>query len=148
MSYQEKRAIVSILSSLLIFGCYSFYVFQINQEESLSRINEPGFWGSFILILIPVSIVAKIIIYILFLIINKIATNESAPSFEDERDKLIELKATRNSHYVFAIGFLLAMVTQVIDMPLYSMFIILISSGLVTEIIDEISKFYLYRRGF
>ncbi len=148
MTYQEKRAIVSIITSILIFAGYSFYVFQLNQEESFSRINELSFWGAFILILIPVSIVARIIVYILFSIIYHVATREQLPSKSDERDKLIELKASRRSHIVFGIAFLLAMVTQVMDMPPYAMFVVMVVGGLLSEIVDHVSQFYFYRRGF
>ena len=94
------------------------------------------------------SIVAKIIIYILFSIVNMIATREEEPSITDERDKLIELKATRNSLYVFGAGFLVAMGSLVMEMPPSAMFIILICAGIVSEMISDLSQFYFYRRGF
>jgi hypothetical protein len=43
-------------------------------------------------------------------------TNEDMPTTDDERDKLIELKSTRISHWIFTIGFMLAMGSQAIDM--------------------------------
>jgi hypothetical protein len=146
MSYQEKKNIVSLISTLLIFGIYCSYVFQMYQEGSIDS-TSLHFWGSVILILIPVSIVAKIIISIVFNIINRMLTNEKEPSFSDELDKLIGLKATRNSHYVFVIGFLLAMGSMVIDKPPSVMFITLIFSGLVSEMVGGITQLYLYRRG-
>lgn len=147
MSFQEKKNIVSLITTLLIFSLYSMYVFQKYQEGSFHTSNAFSFWGAFILILIPVSILAKIIIHIVFSIINTIATNEKEPRITDELDQLIELKSTRNSHYVFIIGFLLAMIPLVMDQPPYVMFIILISSGLLSEVIGVITQLYLYRRG-
>jgi hypothetical protein len=146
MSYQEKKNIVSLISTLLIFGIYCWYVFQMYQE---GRIDSTSFrfWGAVILILIPVSIVAKIIISIVFNIINRITTNEKEPSFSDELDKIIGLRATRNSHYVFVIGFLLAMGSLVIDMSPSVMFITLIFSGFMSEMVGGITQLYLYRRG-
>jgi len=148
MSYQEKRAIMSLISTILITALYSVYMAQRYPEGSSYSAEVFRFWGAFFLILIPVSIVAKIIIYILFSIINAITTREVEPSFSDERDKLIDLKATRNSFYAFIFGFLLAMVSLVMDMPPAAMFIILICSGLVSEIVGDISQFIFYRRGF
>lgn len=147
MSFQEKRNVVSLISTLLIFSLYSMYVFQKYQEGSFHTSNAYSFWGAFILILIPVSILAKIIIHIVFSIVNTIATKEKEPRITDELDKLIELKSTRNSHYVFIIGFLLAMIPLVMDQPPYVMFIIFISSGLLSEVIGVITQLYLYRRG-
>ena len=75
------------------------------------------------------------------------ATNEKEPSFADELDKLIELKATRISHYVFVLGFLLSMGSLVMNISPSVMFSILILSGFVSELAGIITQLYLYRRG-
>ena len=147
MTYQEKKAILSIVSTLLIFGGYTFYVFVLNMEESLAKLNDSYFWGKFILVLIPVSIIAQIIITIIFTIINKMATDEDMPSFSDELDKLIELKSMRIGYVIFIFGFLAAMTTQVLHMELYTMFVALISSGFIASVVDELAKLYYYRQG-
>ncbi|WP_261304292.1 hypothetical protein [Paenibacillus andongensis] len=147
MSFQEKKNIVSLFTTLLIFSIYSMYVFQKYQEGSFHASNEFSFWGAFILILIPVSIVAKVIIHIVFSILNTLATKEKEPLITDELDKLIALKSTRNSHYVFIIGFLLSMIPLVMDQPPYVMFIILIGSGLLSEVVGISTQLYLYRKG-
>jgi hypothetical protein len=147
MSYQEKKNIVSLISTLLIFTCYCTYVFQRYPAALLDQSDSFKFWGAVILILIPVTMVAKIIIELVFNIINRITTNEKEPSFSDELDKLIELKATKNSHYVFILGFLVAMGSLVVDMPPFVMFLILISAGFVSEVVGVITQLYLYRRG-
>ena len=147
MSFQERRSIVNMISTILITALYSAYMVQRYPEGSQYSADVFRFWGSFFLILIPVSIIAKIVIYIVFSIINTIATQEEEPPITDERDKLIELKATRNSLYVFMAGFLLAMGSLVIDMPPSAMFVILICSGIVSEMVSDISQFYFYRRG-
>lgn len=147
MSYQEKKNIVSLISTLLIFGFYCLYVYQKYQAGSIDSTDTYRFWGTVILILIPVSIAAKIIITIVFNIIYRITTKEVEPSFADELDKLIELKATKNSHYVFTLGFLLAMGSLVMDMPHSAMFIILILSGFVSELVGTVTQLYLYRKG-
>ena len=147
MSFQERRAVVSLISTILISAFYSAYMVQRYPEGNAYSTEVFHFWGSFFLILIPVSIVARIVIHILFNIINTIATKEKEPSITDERDKLIELKATRNSLYVFTFGFLLAMGALIMDMPPTSMFIILFCSGIVSEMVGDISQLYFYRRG-
>ena len=119
MSYQEKKVFVSIISSILIFTLYTLYAIKNAEEGSITSASDFSFWGSFILVLLPVSIVAKVIIHIVFVIFNKIATNEDEPSFEDEFDKIIELKADRISLYVFFLGFILSMVPLLTDLPTY-----------------------------
>jgi hypothetical protein len=123
------------------------YLFERYPEATLDSADTFSFWASAILILIPVSIAAKTIITIVFNIIYRISTKEKEPSFADELDKIIILKATRNSHYMFILGFLLAMGSLVLDMPPYMMFIILIFSGLLSEGVGVITQIYLYRRG-
>lgn len=147
MSYHEKKSIVSMISTLVIFVIYFMIVFHRYQAGNFDSTNVFGFWGSVILILIPVSIAAKIIIYIVFMIIYRMTTNENAPAFSDERDKLIGLKAERNSHWIFCFGFILAMASQVLHMSPSVMFIILILSGFVSDILGEISQLYFYSRG-
>ena len=70
------------------------------------------------------------------------------PDITDERDKLIELKSARISLYVFTFGFLLAMISLVMEQPPWVMFTILISAGLLSDTLNELAQFYFYRRGF
>jgi flagellar biosynthesis protein FlhB len=147
MDNKEKQILVTIITLILIFAGYAFYVYQKHIEPDVSIINNFQFWGKTFLIFIPVTIVSQIVIHIVFAIINKIVTNEDMPTINDERDKLIELKSIRISHWIFTIGFLLSMVTLVLEMPPYAMFITLIASGFISGIVAEIAKFYYYRKG-
>jgi hypothetical protein len=148
MSFQERRAIVSLISTILITGVYAAYMAQRYPASGDYSIEVFRFWGAFFLILIPVMIVARIIIHIVFSIINTLATHENEPDIADERDKLIELKATRNALYVFSVGVILAMGSLVIDLPPAAMFIFLLGAGIASELVSEVSQFYFYRRGF
>jgi Predicted membrane protein (DUF2178) len=147
VSYQERRAIVNLISTILITALYSAYMVQRYPAGSAYSPEVFRFWGAYFLILIPVTIVAKIAIYIVFSIINTVTMNEAEPSITDERDQLIELKATRNSLYVFTFGVLLAMGALVIELPPATMFIVLIGSGVMSEMVGDISQFNFYRSG-
>ncbi|HAN00639.1 MAG TPA: hypothetical protein DCQ26_18755 [Marinilabiliales bacterium] len=148
MDNKEKQLLVTAISMILILGCYALYVYNNYIAENLAIINDTRFWAKAFLILIPVTIASQIVIHIVFAIINKIVTNEDIPTLSDERDKLIDLKAIRISHWIFTMGFLLSMVSQVMGMQLWVMFIILIASGFIAAFVAEITKFYLYRKGF
>ena len=128
ITIQEKQILVSVISSILILGFYSLYVYQKYIAGNPEILNDFKFWGRSFLFLIPVSIVVQIIIHIIFAIINKIITNEDFPSITDERDKLIELKAIRISHWIFISGFVLSMGSLTLNMQPYVMFITLIFS--------------------
>ena len=67
---------------------------------------------------------------------------------EDERDQIIDLRGTKITYLVYSIGNLLSMLTFVFGQPPLVMFTLLILSGVVAQIIGDISRLYLYRRGF
>ena len=147
MTYQEKKSIVSFISAILIFGSYCLYMYPRFPEGGLESEETFRYWGSFVLFLTLFSIIAHIIISIIFNIIFRMTTREKEPKFADELDKLIDLKANRNSFFVFIIGFLLAMGSLIIYQPSQMMFIILITSGFISDLTGSVSKLYHYRRG-
>lgn len=146
MTFQEKKSIVSLFSTVLIFISYCLYMYP-KYPEGGPQTETLHYWGSFVLILTLVSIIANIIITIIFNIIFRITTNEKEPSFEDELDKLIGLKAFRNSFFVFVIGFLIAMSSLAMEQPLQMMFMTLIASGFISELAGSATKLYHYRKG-
>lgn len=147
MSYQEIKNIVSLLGTLLIFGCYSWFVFLRAPEWTLETTEAFTYWTSAILILIPVAIVAKIAIFIVFSIVYRIIAQVEEPSFADELDKIIQLKSNRVSHYVFVIGFLLGIGSLSLGMPIAAMFAIFFVAGFSSEVAGILTELYLYRRG-
>jgi hypothetical protein len=147
MSYQERQSIVSLISTILINALYAAYMIQRYPQADPYSPAIFHFWGSFFLLLIPVTIMAKIVSTILFTILNVIATRETEAPITDERDHLIELKSTRISLYIFSLGFVIAMTALVFSQPPALMFIILLCAGLAAEMISNISQFFFYRRG-
>ncbi len=148
MDQKEKQVLVTLIATILILGLYSLYVYNKNIVPEPEIINSLRFWGKSFMILIPVAIVAQIIIHIVFAIINKMVTNEDIPTKDDERDRIIELKSIRISHWIFTVGFMLAMGSQAIGMQPWVMFVTLFSSGFVSAIVSETARFIYYRRGF
>jgi len=147
MTYQEKKSIVSIISAILIFGCYCLFKYPQHPEGGLESAETFRYWGSFVLNLMLVSIIAHILISIIFNIVYRITTKEKEPKFADELDKLIDLKSTRNSFAVFILGFLLAMGSLVFEEPSQAMFIIMIAAGFISDVTGSVTKLYHYRRG-
>lgn len=148
MSTKEKQILVSIITSIAILCIYSLYIYNNYISGNPQVLNDFRFWGKSFLIFIPVAIAAQIVIHILFAIANKILTNEDMKDITDERDKLIDLKAIRISHWLFTLGFFLAMGSQAIGMQPWVMFITLILSGFISAIISESAKIWYYRKGF
>lgn len=148
MDQKEKQVLVTLIATILTLGLYSFYIYNKYIVPETEIINSLRFWGKSFMILIPVAIVAQIIVHIVFAIINKMVTNEDIPTKDDERDRIIELKSIRISHWIFIVGFMLAMGSQAIGMQPWVMFVTLFSSGFVSAIVSETARFIYYRRGF
>jgi len=147
MSYREKESLINIFSGLLITGIYAWIIYQKQLAGQFDLTVNYNKWGEILLIFMGISIVARIVIYIVFHIINAIATREEDIPKEDERDKLVKLKSTRNSHYVFSGGFVLGILALAIGMPVYWIFVAFVASALLSEIMDNASQIYYYRRG-
>jgi hypothetical protein len=147
MGHQEKQSFVSIIGSVLIIALYTMYVYKNYIAADLYVLNDFRFWGKSFLYLIPIAIVLQILIHIAFAIVNRIITREDMPGFTDERDKLIELKSIRISHWIFVFGFMLAMGSIAFGMEPFVMFIILLSSGFLASLASEVAKIIYYRRG-
>ena len=148
MGHQEKQSIVSIIGSILIIGFYSMYVYRSYIAGNLEILNDFQFWGKSFLYLIPIGIVVQIVIHIVFAIANRIITQEDIPDITDERDKLIELKSIRISHWIFIFGFMMAMGSLALGMKPYVMFLTLISSGFLASLASEFAKIIYYRKGY
>ena len=147
MGHQEKQSIVSIIGSVLIIGFYTMYVYKNFVVGDPEILNDFQFWGKSFLWLIPIGIGVQIAIHILFAIGNRIVTQEDMPDITDERDKLIELKSIRISHWIFVLGFMLSMGSLAFGMKPYVMFITLLSSGFLASLTAEVAKIIYYRRG-
>lgn len=143
MSFQEKRNLVYLLNSFIIYGGYGVYVWQLQQVNRLDSTN----WGVVILLLIPIHIIINIVMHIVFIILNTLITHEEEPSIVDELDKSIEFRAARNAYYVFMVGFLAAMATVAGDLPSYAMFNMFVLSLFVSELTFISTQLYFYRSG-
>ena len=150
MSFQEKNITVSLVSAVLILGYYLIRIFQISQTGILESAEVCRLWGVVIVITIVVNIIGMILTHIVSTIIEAIRTRNEDPQIEDiedERDELIKLKGTRVAHIAFSIGVFISMLTLVFGQPALVMFSLLIFFGSFSEIIADITRLVLYRRG-
>jgi hypothetical protein len=150
MSFQEKNITVSLVNFILILGFYLIRVLQMIQGGSFISTNVFRLWGIVIALAVVVTILATILTHIVSAIIQAIRTKEE-PDIEDvqdERDTLIDLRGTKVTYTVSSIGVFLSMLTFAFGQPPLVMFTLLIFFGIVAQIIGDISRLYLYRRGF
>lgn len=147
MSYQEKRTIVSIISTILSFIAYCIYILQKYDIGNLNSVDDFSFWGTAIILLIPVQIIFQVVVLIIFTVGYYIVTREELPDFTDELDRLIELKSLRTFSYVFMLGFFMSMGAIALDAKPSVMFIGILFTMIISGILSDVFKLYLYRRG-
>jgi len=150
VSFQEKNVTVSLVNFILILGFYLIRVFQMIQGGSFNSTNVFRLWGIVIALAVLVTIFATILTHVVSAVIQAIKTKEEPrlEDIQDERDKLIDLRGTKVTYFVSSIGGFLSMLTFVLGQPPLVMFSLLIFFGVVAQIIGDISRLYLYRRGF
>lgn len=147
LTFQEKQILVSLFNTLIILVAYSYYLHSKYAAFTDQMLNDLQFLGKAFLMLIPITIVVQVVFLIIFHIVVRIISSEKIPEITDERDKLIELKSIRISHWVFISGFFIAMGSQALGMKPFVMFLALIISGFLAGIVSDIAKFIYYRKG-
>src|SRR5688572_3349617 len=118
MSMQQRNTVVSLVSFSLIFIVFSVRVFQMLRGQTFTATNVFWLWGIVTLAAIVATILGTILTNIVFAIVFTIKTKaepEESEWLEDERDKLIQLKGTRVSHFASSLGVLAAMLSFVLS---------------------------------
>ena len=141
MSFQEIRAITTSFTTVLILVLYYLIILNNYNHQFYIDNVDFSFWGTVILMLIPVLVIAQIVIHILlhyckYLILLSVS-----------RDKLIELKATRNFYHAFMAGFFFGIGILAFGFSPILMFNIFLLTILIAAIVEGISQFIYYRKG-
>ena len=151
MSFQQRNVTVSLVNFSLILAVLVIRVLSLIAGGSFNSTQVFRLWGIVIVLAVLVTIFATILTHIVYAIIQAIRTGEPNPKiedFEDERDQLINLRGTQVTYLVSSIGAFLSMLTYVLGQPPLVMFTLLILFGVVAQIVGDIRRLYLYRRGF
>ena len=150
MSFQEKNITVSLSIFVAILGLYLVRVFQMVQNESFNSTNMFRLWGTIAVLAVVGTILATIFTHIVGGIVHKVRTNEDPhiEDIQDERDQIIDLRGTRVAYTFSSIGVALSMLTFVFGQPPLIMFSLLIFFGVLAQVIADIWRLTLYRRGF
>jgi hypothetical protein len=134
MSFREKGAWISLLS---MAGIYGIYFWSVIQHGSQSR----GFGG------LLGTIIALVIVQVVLNIAVAIFAPREAKAPPDERDKLIELRATRIAYAGLATGIAFACFFGAFTPPIVfntnSLLFILVTA----EIMRSACQIIQYRRG-
>ncbi|WP_420572738.1 hypothetical protein [Kordia sp.] len=151
MTIQVQKTVFNFATTILLTGGYLFYIFGIQVDSNLPKVLDIKFWSVFILKLTVLMVVAKIILFILFAIFKKVKNrnmDEEDLGFMDERDRLIEMKSDRYSHWITMFGFMASMILVSMGYSVQYMFITILSFGFVSSIMSDVWKIYFYNKGF
>jgi hypothetical protein len=150
MSFQERNITASLVTFTMILGFFLIRVFQMIQGDSFNSTNVFRLWGIVIVLAVVVTILLTILAHISSGIVQAIKTGEEPDitDIQDERDRLIDLRGTKVTYFITSIGGFLSMLTFVLGQSPLVMFTLLIFFGVLGQIIGDISRLYLYRRGF
>lgn len=165
MSYQEKKTVTSIVSGLILMGAYTVDALG-RYRAGAAPLDDLGMWALMMLKYIGIGIIVTIILQIAFHILlsigiavrEKIRDEKSDDKaiertikqemVEDERDKLIELKALRVGFIVAGTSFIAALFSLALGYSPALMLNILFFGFFAGSILEGITQFYYYRRGF
>lgn len=150
MSFQEKNIAISLTTFSLILGFYLLRVFQLLQSEAFTPTNLFWLWGIIAVLAVIGTIAATIFTHIVGGILHKVQTNEdpNIQDIQDERDQMIDLKGTRVAYTFSSLGVALSMLTFVFGQSPLVMFSLLIFFGILAQIIADLWRLNLYRKGF
>ena len=164
MSYQEKKILTSIASGVLVLVAYCLYAFNPTRLVSIAQ-GDLKPWAVTMLVFIGVGVGFTIIIQIVFHILfsislavqEKIRNNDTDDKViensiklemvEDERDRLIELKANRVGFTVAGLGFVAALVSLVLNYSPAVMLNILFLSISIGSLCEGFAQLFFYRKG-
>ena len=147
MTTQEKRPLVFLSIDVVTFSMY-FLLIQSFYKGYSSTMGELPFWGTSILILIPLMISTRIVFYMLYSIFNTIITKEQEEKFlMDELVTIIKLKASRNFNTTFMLGFVITMILLTVGLSTTTMFKMFFFSIFSAFIVQNISTYYYFKKG-
>jgi hypothetical protein len=138
MSFREKSAWITLVSIIMVFGVYFTHVPNIFDPD-------PGDWALYVIAIciaafVVIEVVAHIVLYLRF--------PKDARTPKDERERLIDLRATRLAAYVYVVGTFLAILTPHHGASGFAVGVFVLMAFVLAEIVNYTARIVYYRRGF
>ncbi len=134
LSFREKSLWLVLLSLAAIFGAYFVAVLPAADSDVLPA--QVVLFVTLVVLLVVVQVVAHAVLAI-------IDRRHEA----DERDRLIELKGTRNASYVLATGVFFAICAALFVDGNFVVTHLLLGFWVIAHLVEIASQLVLYRRG-
>jgi len=151
MSYQERRSIFNFVGTLLIAGIYGWYMWRQFPAGDPFAPELFVFWGKFFVLLLVVTTLVHIVVGILVGLFQGVSSSinrrPADAAITDERDEMIDMKASRLALYLFSAGVMVAMLLLWLGQPPTVMFVTLFLAGVLSSLAGNIAEFLYYRGG-
>jgi prepilin signal peptidase PulO-like enzyme (type II secretory pathway) len=134
LSFQEKSLWLMFVSLIAGFGFYFWMVLPMDAADVMPQ--QVALFGLAVAVLVIMQIAGHIVIAIV-----------DRRTETDERDRLIELKGTRNGAYVLATGVFLALCTALVTDGNFVFTHLLLGFWVLAQLVETGSQLFLYRRG-
>lgn len=147
MTFQEKGIATGLGVLILMYGIYGIALYDMFRGGQFAAAGGGSLLGKSILMLMAAVVITTLVVRIAMTALEAIANRDVHPVISDERDRLIELRGLRISHFVFAGGFVIAMVALALGQSAFVVINLIILSLGAGEALGSIGQLYLYRRG-
>jgi hypothetical protein len=134
LSFQEKSLWLMLVSLVAGFGFYFVTVLPMDAANVMPQQ----------VVLFAVAVVMLVILQIAGHIVIALVDRRTET---DERDRLIELKGTRNATYVLATGVFFALCAAIMTEGNFIFTHLLLGFWVLAQLVEIGSQLFLYRRG-
>lgn len=138
MSFREKSAWISLISILLVSGFFFLHV-----PWTLKPSPSPHLFRGLLY-----CIIALILIELVAHLLVVVRAPQDPPGAKDERETLIDLKATRLAHYIYVTGSLLAVLSIHHGANAGAIGYGVLLAFVIGEVAKNTARILYHRRGF
>ena len=138
MSFREKSAWISLVSILLVSGFYFLRIaWSLTPRSNMNQVRA-----------LLYCVVALAVIEVVAHLVVALRAPKDARTPKDERERLIDLKATRSAAYVYVVGSFLAVFTLHLGANAIAIANGVLLAFVVAEIVNYAARIVYHRRGF
>ena len=149
MSFEERNAVSGILACFVAWSIMLWVLVQNSAAGVYDGAAGPMLWARAVLWLILIGIAAAIAMTILFNIAYAVITGEKKPDFlRDERDTMIGLRGIQATLIVINVGIIGAIIALAAGASTLVVLNMILAACALSSFASEVTKLFLYRRGF
>jgi hypothetical protein len=149
MSFEERNAVSGILAGFIVWSLMLSVM--ISKTKLGLFMGEQGIqhWAQTVLWLILIGIGVAAAVTILFNVTYGMITGEKKTDFRrDERDEKIGLRGIQATLIVLTAAVILAIIVLAMGYQMLTALNVLLVGCALSSLASEVTKLYLYRRGF